>query len=531
MVTVVRTVDVHEVETRRNLVPNSSFEAASGVTEVRRNRAINPAFRTGEAGWNIWSTGAGMTGEGSRPTSGGIDNEPYRRWTILTPGNGGMSTSTSLTNDPIDAGLGEVLTLSIYVRSSKAITVRLDAQPYDRATATPVTATLGEAVTLTPNVWTRISVTAAVPAGATTIRGGLSVFVNSLLAAGDTVDIARYMSEKSPTLGPYFDGSVQASPDPDLTASWGGTPNASDSILTGAAVVGASAGGGARNVQSGQWSRSGQKSVRSIPTSSSVDSFIPVGGDTGAMRLGMVAGKTYTALVTARLSAPQTGASVNVSRMIRVFYRLPSGQYNAFNSLQAPNVAGEHQIRHTFTLPADATEAFIRLQNGASANGGDVWWDDFLLVDGEYAGPYFDGNSASVDSRRYVWAGAPNASASIEYSVLPLSTVTPLLVDGYEATRDARSVVHEVAGKTFPDVTLRPAGSRRGRLRMLFATETDATAAYAALSAQRVFMLTEADLPGIEMRFVIADGEMLIGLDDEGRRRWWVEVPFVEVSP
>lgn len=126
---------------------------------------------------------------------------------------------------------------------------------------------------------------------------------------------------------------------------------------------------------------------------------------------------------------------------------------------------------------------------------------------------------------------AVNASESIEYSTVPVSTVTPLLVDGYEATRDARTVVHEVAGKTFPDVTLRPAGSRRGRLRMLFATEADATAAYAALSAPRVFMLTEADLPGIEMRFVIAAGEMLIGLDDEGRRRWWVEVPFVEVSP
>ena len=50
-------------------------------------------------------------------------------------------------------------------------------------------------------------------------------------AAGDVWFVGDYLTERTGTIGAYFDGST--SPDPDLTPSWTGTPNASESILSG----------------------------------------------------------------------------------------------------------------------------------------------------------------------------------------------------------------------------------------------------------------------------------------------------------
>lgn len=177
-------------------------------------------------------------------------------------------------------------------------------------------------------------------------------------------------------------------------------------------------------------------------------------------------------------------------------------------------------------VPCDAAGAFVSQPVGAAFRVRDP-----LIEKAPAAGDFFYGDTPAAGNRRFAWAGTAGNSESIEYSTVPVHTVAPILVDGYEATREPGTVVHDVINKIYPDVTLRAAGARRGSLRMLFATEADAINAYAALAYLGVFTIADPDVPGIDMRFVVAEGDLLIGLDDESRKLWWVEVPFVEVAP
>lgn len=110
-----------------------------------------------------------------------------------------------------------------------------------------------------------------------------------------------------------------------------------------------------------------------------------------------------------------------------------------------------------------------------------------------------------------------------------VDTVTPILIDGYEATRESRNVVHVIIGTPEPAVTLRPAGPRRGTLTALFATRADALAAEAILAADDVLTFADPDVPSLSMTFVV-DGDVTVGLDDETRALWTVAFSFLEVT-
>ncbi|NYF29232.1 MULTISPECIES: hypothetical protein [unclassified Microbacterium] len=109
-------------------------------------------------------------------------------------------------------------------------------------------------------------------------------------------------------------------------------------------------------------------------------------------------------------------------------------------------------------------------------------------------------------------------------------TIVPTVVDGYEASSEARSIVHTVMGRTDPDITLRPAGMRTGTLSLVFATRAAAWAAFAILRVPQVLTLTDPDVPEVGMSFVVAGGSISMGLDDETRSVWTVSVPFHEVQ-
>lgn len=108
--------------------------------------------------------------------------------------------------------------------------------------------------------------------------------------------------------------------------------------------------------------------------------------------------------------------------------------------------------------------------------------------------------------------------------------ITPTIVDGYQARREARTIVHPIVNRSNPDVTLRAAGLRVGQLRCVFAVEAAAVDAFNVFAVPQVFALTDPDR-AIGMSFVVADGEIEIGLDDETRDVWVIVVPFVEVTP
>lgn len=107
-----------------------------------------------------------------------------------------------------------------------------------------------------------------------------------------------------------------------------------------------------------------------------------------------------------------------------------------------------------------------------------------------------------------------------------------VFVNGYEATREARTIVHPILNRSEPDITLRPAGLRTGTLTLLIAEQADAVSAFGILSVPQVFTITDPDTPAIDMSFVTPEGGTIgIALDPETQDAWILTVPFAEVSP
>lgn len=153
------------------------------------------------------------------------------------------------------------------------------------------------------------------------------------------------------------------------------------------------------------WAAYGGNSLRQTPTStSSYDSWSSIGGDTGAIRLGMQPGRSYIASGTVRLAAVQTSGN----RQVRTYYKTASTGYVVQQSAGAPNQVGAFRQSRTFTLPGDATEAFVRFYNGGYQGGGDTWWDGIMLTEGSTLYVYNDPSTNAAWS----WTGTANNSAS-----------------------------------------------------------------------------------------------------------------------
>ncbi|NYD65983.1 hypothetical protein [Agromyces atrinae] len=160
------------------------------------------------------------------------------------------------------------------------------------------------------------------------------------------------------------------------------------------------------------------------------------------------------------------------------------------------------------------------------------WWDNLLVVAGEYDGPYFDGDTPSTYTEIIGWTGTPHQAESrwIHREFEFPKYVEPILVVGYESTRAARAIVHEILDNTAPSVVLRAAASRSGKLRLIFDNEEDAYGAERAHAESGYWTLTDPDRPSLNMTYVVADGDIVRTLDPETRTIWVLEIPFVEVQ-
>ena len=364
-----------------NLVQNGRAKYTSGTVEVRRNLATNPNLGTDASGW-VSTAGATLTRVENLPEQGGGFAGRIER-TADGAGNEGMHLGLAI---PVTEG--QTITASFEVLSSSQTTVtpRLLWSIGATVSASPVQMT---------TVYQRVSITATVPTGVTTLR------VNPLftdMLSGTATRVCRVLIEISSTVNSYFDGSY--SPDPDLTPSWTGTANASASVLTGTAVASIPATAlQARNISSSQWPDSGQ-SVRSIPSSEkSNDSFCSPGGDVGAMRLGLIAGLPTAVRARGYLPTSQTGTISNNARRIKLIYKA-GAQYIQVIGTQGPNVPGEFISQVVATLPSDSSEAFVRLCNGAFVGNGDVYWTNIIIAQADTEAEalaavqtYFDGDT------------------------------------------------------------------------------------------------------------------------------------------
>jgi len=145
------------------------------------------------------------------------------------------------------------------------------------------------------------------------------------------------------------------------------------------------------------------------------DTHIAPGGRNadGEFRLGMRPGVTYTASASVFLPAPLTG-ELNVAAL-RVIPGCQIGAAIKWVVAQSPparNEFGHHRVGVTFTVPAKATAAWVRLHCGMSRGHGEVYWHSFMLTETDVPVDYFDGSTPEDDFYAYEWTGEPNASPS-----------------------------------------------------------------------------------------------------------------------
>ncbi|MGX6606231.1 capsular polysaccharide synthesis protein [Micromonosporaceae bacterium Da 78-11] len=186
--------------------------------------------------------------------------------------------------------------------------------------------------------------------------------------------------------------------------------------------------------------------VRVVGVSGNNDTHIAPGGRNadGEFQLGMRPGATYTASVSVFLPEPLTGA-LNIAAL-RIIPGCQFGdviKWTVAHSRPARNEFGHHRISVTFTVPAKATAAWIRLHCGMSRGHGEVYWHSFTLTETDWPVDHFDGSTPGDDFYAYEWTGAPNASPSrrtlrVAEGVSPAAIVT-------EAVRQAAAGAHAQA--------------------------------------------------------------------------------------
>lgn len=381
-----------------NLATNPSFETASGTETVRTQLCTNPNFETDITGWTVFI---------------GID-PPTRVTTTPKSGTGrleavgtGTSRAPRVSSGSYAGVAGDVFTISFWIRS--------DGQTPDNTIITFLKASVSEypASAWAPGAdgWMKVSASTTLGAGDTSVTIAIGVVTPANYATTDKLGVDEVLIEKSPVVGTYFDSSTPAAGDFSYALGAGGV-----SIQTAPGVAGM---GGvsslAKGYQSGEWSSSGAKSIRITPVSSNPDTFVDI---TAGFTLNP--NTLYTILGTVRLEAPQTGTLNSKRRGFRAYI---GGSETTFNySSVAPNEFGVHEVRATFSTPASAVMSFFRLMNGASAGNGDVWWDDLLIIEGEYTGPYFDGSTPNTVDDLHAWDGPADASTSTRTWMGPVWT-------------------------------------------------------------------------------------------------------------
>ena len=165
------------------------------------------------------------------------------------------------------------------------------------------------------------------------------------------------------------------------------------------------------------------------------------------------------------------------------------------------------------TVPADATgyRPLLRVRRMPAGSMLLVDQPTFQSIDGDYPpGDYFDGTAATNVVHEY-------------------ETSTPILVDGYQSTRQSAHVVNPVIGSIWPDVALYPAGPRTGTLTLLYASEAEAVEAERMHAGATVLAFADTDVPTAAMRYVL-DANLSRQLDPESRALWLVTVDFQEVQ-
>jgi len=316
------------------------------------------------------------------------------------------AASAGIESDFVTASAGFVYTTAAYVKAEVGKTFRIQISAYDSSDTLLQT---GSGPTVTGDgTWQRTLGGIGTPANTAKLKTRV---VNMDSGAHDMF-VDAYNVFLGGSNVPYFDGDTPEDVNGEIDYRWTGTPNASTSeliVLQPKPQTGETPSySGSLARRSDKWSSTGSHSLRLTSRSDNSFSFYaPVG--TSGLKLGMEVEKTYTLKAKVRLEQTQTGPFLAQSRRLIFAYQTGVGSpFEEFVSDAAPNVPGEHELSLTFTIPANASNGFVGYYHGVPTGDSDVWLDDFLLVEGDYKGEYFDGNNGISSA----WTGNENDSTS-----------------------------------------------------------------------------------------------------------------------
>ena len=385
------------------------------------NLATNPSYTNDTSGWS-----AAGTATLSRDTS-----VSYVGPTSLKL-NTGSSTAYSGAAQYINTVAGKYYTVSAYVYIPTGSSMNFACDNLD----SPPQAIVGN------SAWQRIRMTGRAKGASTPI------YFRSTVANQTPFWIDGVLVERSMTLNPFFEGTGE------FTYAWAGTAHGSMSYQRGTVVTGYGIYNAAA-ISSTQWKAAyGTKSLKVVPITTSGDTFVDVGGDTGGLRMGMQAGKTYTVSATVRLASPLTGTIASTrSRKIVAFTKDGTANYVETASAAAPNAAGETRLSVTFTIPTGGTEAFIRLYHGGFKESGEVWYDNLLIEESPVLRPYFDGTVPAEENLVKSAATALNAEIShttnVTYAGSTWTRATVISGTGFPINRQYVSLSELDNGETY----------------------------------------------------------------------------------
>lgn len=110
--------------------------------------------------------------------------------------------------------------------------------------------------------------------------------------------------------------------------------------------------------------------------------------------------------------------------------------------------------------------------------------------------------------------------------------IAPTMLLEQSSDRAAQTIVHPIIGASTPDVTLRAAAARSGRLLLGWqgeGSEGDSRAAERLLGEARVFSVVSDERETLALSFVVV-GNITRALEDQSRDAWTVAVDYQEVA-
>ncbi len=355
----------------RNLFPNPSFESHYGMAHFLSNEYRDPHM-TSLAGWRVYGN-ASLSVVDDPDFHGGkciqmtfnADGADFRAWAPypVMPWNPYATAVTQAVK------ASQNMTVATAHGDGAGITAGYVGMPVSAGVLTRIMS----ANTNNSN------------------RREFGVGVSSSVSAGQWVRIGPMLwnhGNYSPGPGApnyFYDGD---SVDPDFSFAWTGAAGASSSTMAAQRfpeIPHPYAG-----FFSSQWAARGAGSLRILAKSYPVP--IPV---------ALVAGRTYTAMATARHVNANSGSFLYAGDM--------ELRYNSVGQGRFPDTPGVYPQRIVFTAVDGA-----KLTLGG-AGIGDIWWDNLLVVEGDYSGEYFDGDSPDDALYDYRWDGLPHSSTSARY--------------------------------------------------------------------------------------------------------------------